>query len=145
MWTPGHTLDHIVYYNENYLFCGDTLFSAGCGRLFEGTAQQMLDSLNKIKSLPLNTQVFCTHEYTLVNIAFALTLDPNNSKLKERKQQVENLRHAHLASLPTTLALEVDINPFLRCSQPDIIQNSGIKSDSELEVFSSIRQLRNNY
>jgi hydroxyacylglutathione hydrolase len=145
MWTPGHTLDHIVYYSKQYLFCGDTLFSAGCGRLFEGTAQQMLESLKKIKSLPQSTQIFCTHEYTLKNIAFALTLDPNNIKLIDRKQQVESLRQAHLPSLPTTLALEVDTNPFLRCHHLDIIQNSGAKSDEELDVFTTIRKLRNNY
>lgn len=145
MWTPGHTLDHIVYYNEQYLFCGDTLFSAGCGRLFEGTAQQMLESLNKIKSLPQTTQIFCTHEYSLINIAFALTLDPNNNKLKERKHQVESLRQSLKPSLPTTLALELATNPFLRCSEPDIIQNSGAKLENELDVFSTIRKLRNNY
>jgi hydroxyacylglutathione hydrolase len=145
MWVPGHTLDHIAYYNEHYLFCGDTLFSAGCGRLFEGTAQQMLESLYKIKSLPKSTQVFCTHEYTLKNIAFALTLDPNNDKLIDRKLQVEKLRQALQPSLPSTIGLEIETNPFLRCSTQSIIQASGAKSDSELDVFSTIRQLRNNY
>jgi hydroxyacylglutathione hydrolase len=145
MWVPGHTLDHIVYYNDQYLFSGDTLFSVGCGRLFEGTARQMLESLNKIKSLPKSTQVFCTHEYTQKNIAFALTLDPNNNKLIARKRQVEELREALLPSLPSTIELEIETNPFLRCSTPSIIQASGAKSDSELDVFSTIRQLRNNY
>jgi hydroxyacylglutathione hydrolase len=145
LWVPGHTLDHIAYYNEEYLFCGDTLFSAGCGRLFEGTPLQLLESLNKIKMLPLATQVFCTHEYTAKNISFALKLDPNNKDLKQREIEVSKLRSLGLPSLPSSIALELKINPFLRCNEPAVIKNSRAKTSQELDVFSTIRALRNNY
>ncbi len=145
MWLPGHTLGHIAYYNEQSLFCGDTLFSAGCGRLFEGTPEQMLHSLNRLKRLNPATKVYCTHEYTTTNIAFALTLDPGNELLIARQAIVEQLRKQNLPSLPSTIKLELEINPFLRCNQPAIWQNSQVKSRDELTIFTAIRTLRNHY
>jgi len=145
LWLPGHTLGHIAYYNASYLFCGDVLFSAGCGRLFEGSREQMLNSLNRLKKLNPATQVFCTHEYTMHNIGFALTLEPNNPDLNARKAEVIKLRKNNHPSLPTTISQELKTNPFLRCKEPDIIANSGAKNKDELSIFSKIRTLRNHY
>ena len=145
IWLPGHTLGHIAYYNDQYLFCGDTLFSGGCGRLFEGTPAQMLGSLNRLKQLNSATKVFCTHEYTTKNVAFAMTLEPSNLALKQRQQQVKQLRQQNLPSLPTTIGLELSTNPFLRCNEVEIWQNSQAKNKDELSVFTVIRSLRNHY
>ena len=145
LWLPGHTLGHIAYVNDDYLFCGDTLFGAGCGRLFEGSPAQMLSALNRLKVLNPNTQVFCTHEYTTNNINFALTLEPDNQDLILRKNHVHILRSKNQPSLPSTIALELKTNPFLRCHSPAIIQNSGAEKPDELTVFSAIRILRNHY
>lgn len=145
LWLPGHTLGHIAYVNESLLFCGDVLFGAGCGRLFEGTPKQMLDSLNRLKKLNPETEVFCTHEYTAKNIDFALSLEPDNLDLHKRKIEVARLRKNNQASLPTSIALELKTNPFLRCHQKTIIENSGVEKDDELSVFSKIRTLRNHY
>jgi hydroxyacylglutathione hydrolase len=145
MWLPGHTLDHIAYANDDYLFCGDVLFGAGCGRLFEGTPSQLFKSLNRLKALKGNTKVFCTHEYTAKNIAFAQTLEPENADLMARKQRVQTLRNKHLPSLPSTIALELQTNPFLRCEQASIIKNSHAENSDELSVFTAIRSLRNHY
>ncbi len=145
MWLPGHTLGHIAYVNEDYLFCGDTLFGAGCGRLFEGTPAQMLHSLERLKMLNKNTRVFCTHEYTAKNIAFALTLEPDNADLHYRARAVERLRQLQLPSLPSTIALELATNPFLRCHQASIIKNSHAAKSDALSVFTAIRTLRNHY
>jgi len=145
MWLPGHTLGHIAYFNNEHLFCGDTLFGAGCGRLFEGTPAQMLSSLNRLKTLSPNTKVYCTHEYTAKNIAFALTLEPDNQVLIERKNSVHALRTKNQSSLPSTISLELKTNPFLRCQQPSIVKNSHASNTNELSVFSAIRELRNHY
>jgi hydroxyacylglutathione hydrolase len=145
MWLPGHTLGHIAYVNDDYLFCGDVLFGAGCGRLFEGTPAQLLHSLQRLKTLKPSTQVFCTHEYTAKNIAFALTLDPNNADLIDRKQQVKQLRAQHKPSLPSTIELELQTNPFLRCNQASIIQHAQAENNNELAVFTAIRSLRNHF
>ena len=145
MWLPGHTLGHIAYVNDTHLFCGDTLFGAGCGRLFEGSPAQMLSALNRLKVLNPSTQVFCTHEYTTNNINFALTLEPDNQDLIHRKAHVRILRAKNQPSLPSSIALELKTNPFLRCQSPAIIQNSGAEKSDELTVFSAIRTLRNHY
>ena len=145
LWLPGHTLGHIAYVNDDYLFCGDTLFGAGCGRLFEGTPAQMLASLTRLKTLNPHTKVFCTHEYTAKNIAFALTLDAENADLMARASEVKQLRQQNLPSLPSTIALELATNPFLRCTQASIISNSQAKLSDELSVFTAIRSLRNHY
>jgi hydroxyacylglutathione hydrolase len=145
MWLPGHTLGHIAYVNHNYLFCGDTLFGAGCGRLFEGTPEQMLNSLNRLKALNPEIKVFCTHEYTSKNIAFALDLEPENQDLQKRKNHVESLRLKNLPSLPSSIGLELKTNPFLRCNHATIIKNSHATKSDEISVFTAIRVLRNHY
>ena len=118
---PGHTSHHIVYYfkEARVLFSGDTLFSMGCGRLFEGTYIEMFDSLQKIKSLPDNTKIYCGHEYSEKNAQFALHVDPNNENLKARSQEVIRLRQNNQPTVPTTLAMEKEINPFLRAMSTD--------------------------
>ncbi|EPI9951315.1 hydroxyacylglutathione hydrolase, partial [Acinetobacter baumannii] len=111
--TPGHTLGHIVYFIEelNALFCGDTLFAMGCGRLFEGTAEQMYHSLNRLAALPTATKVYCTHEYTLSNAEFALSVEPENHALQERAEQVRMLRQEGKITLPSSIELELATNP----------------------------------
>jgi len=146
---PGHTLGHVAYYIEHgsqkWLFCGDTLFGAGCGRLFEGTPAQMLASLQKLASLTGDTQVYCTHEYTLHNISFALTLEPNNTELIQREQDTRALRVSGRPSLPSTIALELATNPFLRCDSSEIQSSVQLENCVPLQVFSKIRELRNTY
>jgi hydroxyacylglutathione hydrolase len=145
MWLPGHTLGHIAYVNHDYLFCGDTLFGAGCGRLFEGTPEQMFSSLNRLKTLNPKTKVFCTHEYTTKNISFALRLEPENHDLQQRKKNVDSLRLKKLPSLPSSIDLELKTNPFLRCNHATIIKNSHATKSDEISVFTAIRALRNHY
>jgi hydroxyacylglutathione hydrolase len=145
IWLPGHTLGHIAYVNDDYLFCGDTLFGAGCGRLFEGTPVQMQTSLAFLKRLNPSTEIFCTHEYTAKNIAFALTLEPENTDLQARARAVKLIRQQNKPSIPSTIALELATNPFLRCNQASIIKNSGAEKSDELSVFTAIRTLRNHY
>ncbi|WP_353173022.1 hydroxyacylglutathione hydrolase [Acinetobacter rudis] len=113
---PGHTLGHIVYFIESLesVFCGDTLFAMGCGRLFEGTAEQMFHSLNRLAALPIQTQVYCTHEYTLSNAEFAITVEPNNLALQQRLDQVRKQRQYSEITLPSSIELELATNPFLR-------------------------------
>ena len=125
---PGHTLSHIAYFAnmqanvvEPMLFCGDTLFASGCGRLFEGTPTQMSQSLAKFALLPKNTLVYCTHEYTLSNIRFALAVEPNNANLISWAEQAKALRDQGLPTLPTTVGQELQVNPFMRCDQTDVI------------------------
>ena len=145
MWLPGHTNGHIAYVNAQTLFCGDTLFGAGCGRLFEGTPAQMLTSLNRLKQLNSATKVYCTHEYTAKNILFALSLEPNNEDLINRQIAVQTLRANSKPSLPSTIDYELKTNPFLRCSEPGIIEHSKSPKKDELSVFTAIRMLRNHY
>jgi hydroxyacylglutathione hydrolase len=145
----GHTLGHIAYYSTDLaapiLFCGDTLFAAGCGRIFEGTPKDMLQSLKKLAGLPENTLIYCTHEYTEKNIAFALTLEPHNLRLIERAKITKKLRAENLPTLPSLMALELTTNPFLRCSQQTIKSAIHQENATELETFTSIRLLRNQY
>ncbi|WP_338588793.1 hydroxyacylglutathione hydrolase [Shewanella khirikhana] len=117
---PGHTLDHLAFVIDNALFCGDTLFSAGCGRLFEGTPEQLFDSLAKIKALPADTQVYCAHEYTQSNLKFAAVVEPDNQALADYIQDVNARRQLGKPSIPTVLATELAINPFLRTEQPQL-------------------------
>ena len=126
---PGHTLSHIAYFAnmqtnviEPILFCGDTLFASGCGRLFEGTPTQMTESLAKFAALPKNTLVYCTHEYTLSNIRFALAVEPNNTNLLSWSERAQALRAQHVPTLPTTIGQELQVNPFMRCDQVDVMQ-----------------------
>ena len=147
---PGHTTDHIAFYSAPNLFIGDTLFSAGCGRLFEGTPQQMLTSLTKLLTLPGDTKIYCAHEYTQANIEFAINVTPYNKQLLSYKQQVEMLRKAGAATIPTILATEKLINPFLRTHQEDVIEGVRKKFDlkeetSQLEIFSKLRAWKDTY
>lgn len=111
---PGHTLDHIAYVGEGFVFCGDTLFAGGCGRIFEGTAEMMHASLQKLAALPAETNVYCAHEYTLANLAFAQTVEPENMDLKERVAIEREKREQGLPTVPSTVGLELKTNPFLR-------------------------------
>lgn len=146
---PGHTLGHIAYktidHSQIHLFCGDTLFGAGCGRLFEGTPAQMLNSLTKLAALPSETNVYCTHEYTAHNINFALTVEPNNQALIKRKGDTMHMRQTQRPSLPSTIALERATNPFLRASQASIKTSLGLENASELQIFTELRLRRNQY
>lgn len=146
---PGHTLDHIAFYDSKYhhLFCGDTLFGAGCGRVFEGTYAQMFDSLNQLVALPEETQVYPAHEYTLSNLRFANAVDITNPAVAARvllEQERVNVGHP---TLPTTLKIEKDTNPFLRCTDPDIVTMAsdymGTSLTTPLAVFSALREWKN--
>ncbi len=146
---PGHTLDHIAYFNDNWLFCGDTIFSAGCGRMFEGTPAQYINSLNRLCSLPDPILIFCAHEYTQANIRFALSIEPDNSALKAYALKIKTLRANNQISLPSNLKLEKQINPFLRCNQTSVINKAvsltGQKLTNETETFAAIRQLKDSF
>lgn len=146
---PGHTLDHIAYISDDILFCGDTLFSGGCGRIFSGSAKQLHNSLNKLRQLPERTRVYCTHEYTLANLNFALTIEPYNTELVHYYNQVTNLRDKNLKTLPSSIMLEKKINPFLRCHLPEIshavTEFSNKNLLDELSVFTALRELKDNF
>ena len=147
---PGHTSSHIAFYAAaaDILFCGDTLFSMGCGRIFEGSAEQMLASLDKLAALPDSTLVYCTHEYTQANGKFALAVEPENQDLINRCKQVDELRANHKPSLPSRLLLERQTNPFLRCHQPAVsaaARQLNPAAASRLEVFTTIRQWKDSF
>lgn len=146
---PGHTLDHIAYVGEIALFCGDTLFSGGCGRLFEGTPAQMHSSLTLLKQLPESLPVYCTHEYTTANLAFALTVDPGNSDLQAYDSWVKTQRENQLPTLPSSIGRELAINPFLRTENHDIkssVERYAAKVlHSEVEVFAGLRSWKDNF
>lgn len=142
---PGHTLGHIAYLGHGLLLCGDTLFGAGCGRLFEGTPAQMYASLQKLAALPAETAVYCTHEYTEHNIGFALTLEPGNVALQQRQAQAKASRSQGLPTLPSSIGLERETNPFLRCGQKTIQLAANIGPEDPVAVFAAIRELRNHY
>lgn len=145
--TPGHTLDHIVYFfpEPGLLFAGDTLFSLGCGRVFEGTPEQMWTSLQKLMRLPRDTQIYCGHEYTLKNAEFALTVESGNDALQERAAQVRRLRSEGKPTLPTTLGSELEVNPFLRPHSAEIRQALGMEGASDEAVWAELRQRRNRH
>ncbi len=143
---PGHTLGHLAYYGNGCLFCGDTLFGAGCGRLFEGTPAQMSESLAKLAALPEETVVYCAHEYTQVNLRFAQTVEPGNPELQHRVEEVATARAEGRATIPSSIALEKATNPFLRCHVPEIIalvSDRGEDASDALAVFAALRQWRN--
>jgi len=146
---PAHTLDHIAYIGDGLLFCGDTMFSSGCGRLFEGTAEQMVQSLAKLTALPNNTKVFCAHEYTQANLRFAQAVEPNNPMLATRIATVEKLRRDNQPSLPSSIELEKQTNPFLRCDQPEVIQSAetfaGKSLTNSTEVFAVLRHWKDGF
>ena len=144
---PGHTLDHIAFYSETekeVLFCGDTIFSGGCGRVFEGTFEQMNHSLEKLMSLPSKTEIYCAHEYTLSNLQFALMAEPDNVDLKEYELNSKNKRERNIPTIPTTLGQELQINPFLRVAETSLREAISDKLDhsnmtSNAEVFGFLR------
>ena len=152
---PGHTAGHIAYYCPDMdgaplLFCGDTLFSGGCGRLFEGTPAQMLDSLDRLAALPGNTRVCCTHEYTLSNLKFARAVEPGNAVLLHYSSQCEALRAQNQPTLPSQMALERDINPFLRVRQSQVAQaaqgyDAQVSLDDAVAVLAALRQWKNEF
>jgi hydroxyacylglutathione hydrolase len=142
METPGHTAGHVSYYlpDSGVLFAADTLFAIGCGRLLECEPPVMFESLKRIAALPLETKVYCGHEYTQANARFALTVDPTNSALKERAAEIDKLRAEGKATLPTTIGLELSTNPFLRWHDPVIRRNLGMEKAADVEVFAEIRK-----
>jgi hydroxyacylglutathione hydrolase len=155
---PGHTLDHIAYFAAEQadagvpsplLFCGDTLFAAGCGRLFEGTAEQMFTSLQKLAKLPANTLVYCAHEYTLANIRFAETAEPENSAVKERQKADTRRLAEEQITLPSTIDMELRTNPFLRCHIEGLRKNAAPfmsrPHPDEIEVFAAVRRWKDGF
>ncbi|MEH6464769.1 MAG: hydroxyacylglutathione hydrolase [Shewanella psychromarinicola] len=149
MAVPGHTLGHIAYYLQESLFCGDTLFSAGCGRLFEGTAEQMLKSLSMLAQLPDSTKVYCAHEYTEANLKFALHVTPNNQQLIDYVDKVKRLRAQKKPTIPSSIGIEKAINPFLRChlheTQNAIAAQLEEKEIDAIQAFTQIRLWKNNF
>ncbi len=143
--TPGHTLGHLSYYlpEQKLVFTGDTLFSLGCGRIFEGDAETMWGSLQKLARLPDDTAVCCGHEYTLANGRFALTIEPENEVLRRRMKDVETLRSEGLPTLPTTIGLEKATNPFLRPASRAIRARLGLEGMPDWRVFQRLRELKN--
>lgn len=149
---PGHTLDHIAYFHAGdtpLLFCGDTLFAGGCGRVFEGTFPMMFESLQRLAALPDETRVYCAHEYTLANLAFARAVEPDNPQLKERLADARALREKDSPTVPSLLATERATNPFLRCSQDSVRQGlatAGRPADGRPEDrFAALRQWKDNF
>ncbi len=154
MLVPGHTKGHIAYYwagEQPFVLSGDTLFAAGCGRLFEGTAAQMYDSLQRLAQLPDHTLVYCTHEYTLSNLKFAAAVEPNNSFIQQRLQQVIDLREQDLITLPSTLAVEKETNPFLRCDSAELMQQvclhqqQSLSAQDPVAIFTALRAWKDNF
>ncbi|SDK26240.1 hydroxyacylglutathione hydrolase [Microbulbifer yueqingensis] len=157
MAVPGHTLDHLALLLEEntsdgqqyHLFCGDTLFAGGCGRLFEGTPEQMYASLSKLGALPPETLVYCAHEYTLANLRFAAAAEPGNSVLQNRISETESLRARDQVTLPSTIGEELATNPFLRCHIPALSRcasNHGAENNpGEVAVFASLRKWKDNF
>ncbi|WAC64501.1 hydroxyacylglutathione hydrolase [Pseudoxanthomonas sp. SL93] len=151
---PGHTSSHVAFHgggNEGppHLFCGDTLFSLGCGRMFEGTPPQMLASLDRLAALPPDSLVCCGHEYTLANAAFALAVDPDNPALRHRTEEARAMRHAGRPTLPSTLAQELDTNPFLRVDAPAaraaVARRLGRPPADRVETFAELRRWKNDF
>jgi len=146
---PGHTLDHIAFVGDGIVFCGDTLFAGGCGRVFEGTFPMMRSSLGKLRDLPADTLVYCAHEYTLANLRFAAAADPENAQLKARIAYCEGLRDQDQPTVPSRIADELETNPFLRWDAPGVISNLSAKEklsggDSD-DVFAGLRQWKDTF
>ncbi|MEZ5785427.1 MAG: hydroxyacylglutathione hydrolase [Xanthobacteraceae bacterium] len=143
--TPGHTAGHIAYWfdKDNLAFVGDTLFSIGCGRLFEGTAETMWRSLLKLRGLPDDTLIFCGHEYTQSNIRFAQSVEPGNAALKRRAEEVDRLRAAGKPTVPSRLGVEKQANPFLRADDPEVAAAVGLAGKPAAQVFGELRERKN--
>ena len=146
-FVPGHTRGHIAYWfaESDALFCGDTLFALGCGRLFEGTPQQMWNSLSKLKALPPTARVYCAHEYTQANARFALTVDGANADLKARAQDIDRLRAVGRPTVPSILADELATNPFLRADAPDLAAQIGLAGADPATVFAEVRARKDSF
>lgn len=150
---PGHTLGHIAFWaqpsgQDPLLFCGDTLFSGGCGRLFEGTPAQMLHSLDQLAALPAATRVCCAHEYTLSNLRFALAVEPENTDLQQHMQLCTQLRQQDLPTLPVDIRTERAINPFLRSREPDVVKavrQHAPQANDDIAIFAALRQWKNDF
>jgi len=146
---PGHTAGHIAYVGEGAVFCGDTLFACGCGRLFEGTAAQMSESLGKLARLVPETRVYCAHEYTMSNIRFAEAVEPGNARLAARKLRDAARRQRGEPTVPSTIGEELATNPFLRCGEPEVVasadRHAGRKLAGSVEVFAEIRRWKNDF
>ncbi|WP_036249137.1 hydroxyacylglutathione hydrolase [Methylobacter sp. BBA5.1] len=147
LFTPGHTRGHIVYYfaDNSALFCGDTLFVMGCGRLFEDTAEQMWLSLQKLKALPAATRIYCAHEYTQANARFALSVEPDNRQLAQRMDEVNRLRAQHLPTVPSTIEQELATNPFFRENSPALQKTINMHGAAPVQVFAKIRSLKDHF
>lgn len=147
LFIPGHTSGHIAFYfaEEKALFCGDTLFALGCGRLFEGTPADMWTSLLKLRDLPDDTQVYCGHEYTQSNARFAVTVDPQNGQLRDRVIEINDLRARGLPTIPTTIGLERATNPFLRADEADVVAAIGLPNGDPVDIFTEIRRRKDHF
>ena len=147
IFTPGHTAGHIAFYfrKEKIVFTGDTLFSLGCGRIFEGNHKDMLNSLNKLKALPPETKIFCGHEYTASNLNFCLNYDPDNILLKEKSIIISSKLKNNQPSIPTLIGDEIKTNVFLRCNEPIIKEKLKLKDCSDLEIFTKLRDLKDTF
>ena len=145
--TPGHTSGHICFnfFKEKLVFTGDTLFSLGCGRIFEGSYEEMFESLNKIKLLPKDTKIYCGHEYTKSNLNFCLVYDSKNILLKEKEIDIQKRVNLNLPTIPSTLGQEVKTNIFLRCNDPKIKHALSLKDSPDVEVFSKLRDLKDSF
>ena len=147
IFIPGHTSGHIAFYfeKEKVVFTGDTLFSLGCGRVFEGTYQQMFDSLNKIKRLPEDTKIYCGHEYTKSNLEFCLKFNPNNNHLRNKEKAIEAKVKNKKPTIPSTIRDEIQTNIFLRYDNLDVKNALNLKNASDLEIFTKLRDLKDNF
>ena len=147
IFIPGHTKGHIAFHfeKENVVFTGDTLFSLGCGRIFEGTSKDMFQSLNKLKKLPSNTKIYCGHEYTKTNLEFCLKYDSKNILLNEKSRLINSQLSNNIPTIPTTIEEELKMNVFLRCNDVDFKQSLDMKGSSDQEVFTKLRDLKDTF
>ena len=147
IFIPGHTRGHVAFYfkKERVVFSGDTLFSLGCGRVFEGTYKQMFQSLNKLKNLPGETKVYCGHEYTFKNLEFCLKFNPNNNFLKKKKNNIELSLKNKKPTIPSTIADEIKANIFFRVNDPDVKKAINLENSSDIEIFTKLRDLKDNF
>ena len=147
IFIPGHTKGHVAFYfkKNKVVFTGDTLFSLGCGRVFEGTYEQMFQSLNKLKNIPGDTKIYCGHEYTYKNLEFCLKFNPNNNFLKKKKNAVELTLKNKKPTIPSTIAEEIKTNIFLRFNDPDVKKALNLENSSDIEIFTKLRDLKDNF
>jgi len=147
IFLPGHTKGHIAFYaeKEKVIFTGDTLFSLGCGRVFEGTYEQMFKSLKKLKDLPVDTEIYCGHEYTFKNLEFCLKFNPNNNLLKRKKDEIELKLKNKKPTIPSTIGEEIKTNIFFKFNDPDVKKAINLENSSDLEIFTKLRDLKDNF